>query len=206
MPKVHHVKARKDYPDKGIVKGQMCYVWSLKTGPRSSRNYRQLTPPKRSQLTTSDFLSQLYDIFDETVAKAEGFEDIATAADNLRDLGQEQQDKFDNMPEGLQQGDTGQMLEARANGCESAAEELQSIADDLETKLSELDDEKTEYDRLVALWEEYDAKVEEAEDGDEIDEPEELRPDERDFDEERRELINEAISEAQEQESVANDG
>lgn len=39
----------------------------------------------------------------------EAFGDIATAIEELRD---EEQEKFDNMPEGLQQGERGQAIEA----------------------------------------------------------------------------------------------
>lgn len=44
----------------------------------------------------------------------------------IRDVGQEYQDSFDNMPENLQQGDTGQALE-------TVAQEMDSKADDLES-------------------------------------------------------------------------
>ncbi len=30
MPRVHHLKARKDYPDIGVTKGEMYYKWSIK--------------------------------------------------------------------------------------------------------------------------------------------------------------------------------
>lgn len=143
MPKVQHVKARKDYPAHGVKKGDMCYVWSLKTGPTSSRDYRQLTPPKRAQLTTSDYLGQLYSLFDDSAPTSP--DDIRQLAESLRELGQEQQGKFDNMPEGLQQGDTGQMIEERANNCESSADELDSLADEWETAVSEYDDAHDEY-------------------------------------------------------------
>lgn len=44
MPKVQHVKARKDYPESGIKKGDMYYTASVMTGPRSSRTIRSKGP------------------------------------------------------------------------------------------------------------------------------------------------------------------
>ena len=50
-------------------------------------------------------------------------------ADSLEELAQECRDAYDNMPEGLQQGDTGQLLEQRAEGCEEAANAIRDITD-----------------------------------------------------------------------------
>lgn len=47
--------------------------------------------------------------------------DLESLAEQVREFGEEQQGKFDNMPEGLQQGDTGQLLEERASNMEQAA-------------------------------------------------------------------------------------
>lgn len=126
MPKVYHVKARKDYPHFGIKKGDMHYNWVLKTGPRSSREFRQIAPPRRSQLTTSEFLSTVYDIEDRLAAVTD-LSDLDDIASDLRTLGDEQQEKYDNMPDGLQQGATGELLSSRASGCEEAADEIDTI-------------------------------------------------------------------------------
>lgn len=133
--------AAKDYPANGIKKGDRYWYAQIKTGPRSSRTLRQLQPFKRSQLTSSDFLSQLYDIEDDldNVVQDENLPGtLREIAENLRNLGQEQQDKYDNMPEGLQQGPTGEMLEERANNCESWADEIEQAADELEHKIEEI--------------------------------------------------------------------
>jgi hypothetical protein len=144
MPKVHHRKARKDYPDQHIKAGDMYYTWSLKTGPRSSRTYRQLSPPRRSQLTTSGFLQQLYDLEDQlSVITAEDIVDLTSQVEDLasqiRELGEEEQGKYDNMPEGLQQGDTGMLLEERAQAMEAWADELEQVCSswDEDTDLDE---------------------------------------------------------------------
>jgi hypothetical protein len=54
--------------------------------------------------------------------------ELTDIAGDIRTLGEECQEKHDNMPEGLQQGDTGQLLETRAQECEGKAEELESAA------------------------------------------------------------------------------
>ena len=99
--------------------------------------------PENSDLTQSEFYGTLYGI-QESVEKGlndfrNGGEpvDLASAlndaAQELRDLGEECQGKLDNMPEGLQQGDTGQLLENRAQECESKADELESAASEIES-------------------------------------------------------------------------
>ncbi len=155
MPKVKQVTARKDYPDHGIKKGQAHFTWSLMTGPRSSRTFRQIEPPRPSQLTTSEFKGNLFAI-EEDLANAtqdEGLPDtIQEFADNLRTLGEEQNEKFENMPEGLQQGSTGELLEGRATSCEEYADSLGEIADALRDKIEEINgkewSELDEFDTL----------------------------------------------------------
>jgi len=57
MPKVHCVKAaRKDYPECGIKKGDTYYWWKFRFGGK----HESKTYPKQSQLTQSEFLSQVY--------------------------------------------------------------------------------------------------------------------------------------------------
>jgi hypothetical protein len=59
----------------------------------------------------------------------DGYDDVTQAlqsvADSAREVGQEYQDGFDNMPEGLNQGSTAQAME-------EVAQELDGFADDLE--------------------------------------------------------------------------
>jgi hypothetical protein len=93
------------------------------------------TAPRRSQLTQSEFYGALWDLEDqlgdlkpegyETVADLEG--DLASIRDEIESLGSEQSDKFSNMPDGLQQGDSGQLLETRASECESLASEFDQL-------------------------------------------------------------------------------
>lgn len=130
MPRVHHGKVRKDHPDFGITKGQQAYWWRIKTGPASGVTYYSLTPPKASQLTRSEFRGAMCDLEDELGALAadDGLETaVGDIAQQFRDLGEEQRSKFENMPDGLQQGETGQLLEQRADRCDEIADELEGI-------------------------------------------------------------------------------
>lgn len=147
MARVHHRRANKDHPDAGILKGDMYYTARIKTGPRSSLTIKQKTPIKPSQLTSSEYLSTLYGLQEQMSDLADPG-DAGEIIDALRELGQEQRDKFDNMPEGLQQGDTGQLLEERADACESAADEIETLADgwDETTARQEVLDEADEED------------------------------------------------------------
>lgn len=147
MARIHHRKARKDYPNNGVKKGDMYYFVQIKTGPRSSRIIRSLTRPKPSQLTSSEYLSTLYGI-QEGLGTEVTFppEDMREIASSLEELGTTQRDNFEAMPEGLQQGDTGTMLEERASACENAAGELEGFADEMDgleepTELDYEDDE-----------------------------------------------------------------
>lgn len=61
MPRVTHVKkARKAIPHAGIEVGDSYYWWKFRQGGKQVSK----TPPKRSQLTNSPFLSALYDYQD----------------------------------------------------------------------------------------------------------------------------------------------
>lgn len=142
--------ARKNYPDHGIKKGESYYWWSFRSprGKGGSGRYFSKTPPKRSQLTRSEFYSALYDIQD-TVANLspEGYDsvgsmegDIEGIKSDLEQLQQDTQEKLDNMPEGLKDADTGQLLQERIDGVES----LISDIDGLDYSEPEADDVKRE--------------------------------------------------------------
>jgi hypothetical protein len=134
MTRVHKVeKARRDYPDHGIKKGEPYYWWAFRFGGK----HMSKEPPRRSQTTQSAFYGTLWDIEDDLSALPadDGLKDaLDDIASRLRELGEECQSSLDNMPEGLQQGDTGQLLQERIDGCESAADELENIDCDVESK------------------------------------------------------------------------
>ena len=98
------------------------------------------TYPKASQLTQSEYLGQLYDLIDRIdilsneYDPVEDTEDIlmelSCVADEARTLGEECQEKSDNMPESLQYGPTGELLQQRADAMETWADELEQIEEE----------------------------------------------------------------------------
>ena len=214
MARVQLRKAAKAYPQQGIEKGDSYYFAQIKTGPRSSRIIRSRNPIPRSQLTTSNFLSQLYDIEDTRFEGIESADDLREVAEAVRELGQEAQDSFDNMPEGLQQGQTGELLEERASAMDDWASEIESAADELESELSDFDDQVEAYKAYLAEYEEYEEQLAAFEDLDEDEQAnaeEPVEPDEPDLpdnvsseqvkeddvSEARQELIDNRVQEAQ---------
>lgn len=131
--------------NKLVEKGQTYYTWSFRFGG----THISLTPPRRSQLTQSSFLGQLYDIEDRigdlTADDADGLksevDDIVSELENLKD---ETQSSKDNMPEGLQEGDTGQLLQERVDALENAISEFEAL--DLEYDEPDEDDIRAELD------------------------------------------------------------
>jgi len=126
MPRVYHVKsARKKNPVADV--GESYYWWKFAFGPkRFSKTY-----PKRSQLTQSSFLSQLYDLEDGLDAEVQ-FEDCQSRldeiVDTLNELMDECQSSLDNMPEHLQDtSDSGITLTERIDALESAISDYESI-------------------------------------------------------------------------------
>lgn len=143
-------KARKD---NAVCKKGESYWW-FKFAYQAKRLSKER--PKPSQLTQSEFLSQLYELQEQrddvcsTFRSDEDHDDfksnIEDIAQQLEDLGSECQDKHDNMPDQLQDGDIGQLLEERANRCEEMSGELCDAAngcDDLDALSA---DEKVQID------------------------------------------------------------
>lgn len=135
-PKVHTIKAaRKNYPAEGIKKGDTYYKWSIKTGPASGIVYRSNTYPKPSELTGSPFQRSLLEIQERIgTIDAEGYEtaedfssDIEGIISDIEALRDETQGSLENMPEGLQQGDVGQMLQERIDGLDGWISDLQGV-------------------------------------------------------------------------------
>jgi len=146
MPQVHFVKsAAKDHGH--IKKGQPYYWWKFRYGGKRV----SLTRPRPSQLTQSEFIGavlslqeRVEDSFPSTVEDFESErDDIISELENLRD---ETQEKFDNVPESLQYGPTGELLQTRIDSLDSVISDLESLdvdfdADDLEKEEDEEDDD-----------------------------------------------------------------
>lgn len=142
-------KARKDVPNSDIKKGESYWWWKFKTGGRGGARHVSRTEPKPSQLTQSEFWSQMYAIKERMEdIEAESIDDLEAEvniiAEDIRQLGEECQEKLGNMPEGLQQGSSGETLQERIDACEEMASELESIDfsfDEPEKEEDESDDD-----------------------------------------------------------------
>ena len=133
--------AAKDYPNEGIKKGDQYWFAKIKTGPQSSFTIRSKTPISRSRLTSSEFLATAYDISD-CIADAETVDDLKQCKDDLEALRDETREKFDNLPEGLQAGPTGELLEERVQKCEDLLSELENAIDALDEDEDEPESER----------------------------------------------------------------
>jgi hypothetical protein len=140
MARVHRVEhARKAIPSAGIEVGDSYYWWAFMVGGRGGPRHVSKTYPRRSQTTQSEFYAGVYDLEDRIgeldasidAGAYESGDDLKSELEDIvseiRQLGEEQGEKFDNMPEGLQQSDIGQMLEERRDACESWADAIESI-------------------------------------------------------------------------------
>lgn len=134
MPRVNFVKAaRKPIKDAGIKIGDSYYWWKFRYGGK----HVSKTPPRRSQLTQSGFLSTLWDIEDRigefTCDDADEFEsfksDIVSEISDLRD---ETENSLSNMPDSLQYGPTGELLQERIDALESWESEIDGIECDVD--------------------------------------------------------------------------
>jgi hypothetical protein len=163
MTRVHFVKkARKDYPQYGIQKGESYYWWKFRYGPKSMSK----TPPRQSELTQSDFLSRVYGVQEdlEDLSASDFDQDIEEERDNvvseLEELRDETQEKHDNMPDQLQESETGQLLQERVDSLDSMISDLQSVD-------CEIDEESirqeiiSEYAKPEELTEEQKEEIEE---------------------------------------------
>lgn len=111
-----------------IAKGESYYWWAFKNG----RKHFSKTHPKPSQLTQSNYLSQLYLIqerVDEISALDAG--DIESFIEELKSdlesLKEETEGSLENMPESLQSSPTGELLQERIDSIDSAISELDGI-------------------------------------------------------------------------------
>lgn len=161
MARAHFVKkARKDYPQQGIKRGDSYYWWKFRFGGK----HFSKAAPRRSQLTQSDFYSQLWEIEDNLAAEFEAFRNNGEDAEELRSfcdeasseieqLGEEQGEKHDNMPDQLQDSGTGELLQERADRCSDLSQELQSLLDQAEDKPEKEEKESEEdYTERLNEW------------------------------------------------------
>jgi hypothetical protein len=131
MVRAHFVKkARKTYRGTGIKKGTSYWWWKFRRGVLQ----RSKTQPRPSQLTQSAFWGSYLSStegFDASVAEATTGDDlraaVSTLTEVLEELKTETEEKYDNMPEPLQQGDTGELLQERIDGLGEFISELEGV-------------------------------------------------------------------------------
>lgn len=132
-------KARKD--NSVVKKGESYYWWKFRFGGKHYSKER----PRRSQLTQSGFLSQMYDIEDGigeqnfTEMDSDAIQStIDEFVSDIQCLLDECQESFDNMPEQLQESSSsGETLQMRIDGLEQAISDLENIDTDFEEEDSE---------------------------------------------------------------------
>ncbi len=154
MATPHFVKkARKDIPGSDIKKGDSYYWWKFRYGAKQVSK----TKPRRSQLTQSDFYSTLWETEDGLSEQFDEFRDGKTdiedlrsacdsAADEIENLGSECEDKHSNMPDQLQESETGELLQERAERCSELADSLRSLPDNWEDEPEDEGSEDGELD------------------------------------------------------------
>ena len=143
MAKQVQRRAAKDYPQQGIKKGDHYWFAEVMTGPRSSKTIRSKNPIPRSQLTASEFLSTAYDLSDR-LNTCDSLSDLEEIKGEFENLQSETQDKFDNMPEGLQQGSTGEQLQERIDQLDSLISELEDAHAEAENETGSEEDHSDE--------------------------------------------------------------
>lgn len=126
MSRPHFVKsAAKDYPHAGIKKGDPYWWWK----PYRMAKQMSKTMPKRSQTAGSDYARNVLSAVEALEAwEGEwGEDDRNDLVSQLEGYRDEEQEKFDNLPEGFQQGDTGMLIEERVAALDAWIMELEGI-------------------------------------------------------------------------------
>lgn len=135
-----------------IAKGESYYWWQFKNSPKQFSKER----PKNSQLTQSEFMSQLYAL-EEKIEEfsCEDKDEFETFRDEVKDemetLRDECQEKLDAMPEHLQDSSSsGELLNERIEAMDNWISEIENIECDYEEEDLRQDvlDEKDEDEEL----------------------------------------------------------
>lgn len=135
-----------------IAKGESYYWWQFKNSPKQFSK----TAPKQSQLTQSEFMSQLYAL-EEKIEEfsCEDKDEFETFRDEVKDemetLRDECQEKLDAMPEHLQDSSSsGELLSERIEAMDNWISEIENIECDYEEEDLRQDvlDEKDEDEEL----------------------------------------------------------
>lgn len=126
-----------------VEKGCPYYWWQFKNGPK----HYSTEAPRQSQLTQSEFLQNVYSMQEELEdLTASSLSDLDSQRDDLADrieeLADEQDEKRSNMPDQLQDSDTGQLLESRGEQLRDWANNLRNVEIDEDLEEGEKEQEK----------------------------------------------------------------
>lgn len=152
MPQVHYVKkARKDYKEAGVKKGESYYWWKFRYGGKLISK----THPKQSQLTQSEYLSSMYSIQESVEGCAGSIQDVIdelkSAKENVEEVMQNCEEKADNLENSFPNGCPSlETLRERIDYCCALIDSLESAADALEGYADEDEEEGKEEDGLSA--------------------------------------------------------
>ena len=125
MPRVYTQKANKDYPDSGILKGQVYHQWSFRYGG----THRALAYPRPSQLTQSKW-SEVY-AGQEGIEDAEEASAILDALTNAIDSISSVADEYEEADEAMG-GHQGQNYERAEHLRDCLCSELETVQSELE--------------------------------------------------------------------------
>lgn len=159
MPRIHFVKkARKKTP---VCKKGESYYWWKNRMPGQAAGVKRYSKeaPKPSQTCGNPFYSSIYAIQEDMDAwTAESMNDLQSLRDDcvgqIQELLDETQEKHDNMPDGLQQGPSGELLQERVDALQQWIDALEGVDLDGDTD-EELEREENETDA------DYDQRIEE---------------------------------------------
>lgn len=144
MAKVTFVKsARKENPVAKV--GESYFWWKNFRGPKRFSK----TKPTRAMLTTSEFLSQVFTIEDETIPALNSPEEVADIITELEELQSQVEDSRCNMPDHLQDVGSGELLQTRYDELQCWMDELETVAE----SYSDIDDLPEDQDKEPRLEE-----------------------------------------------------
>lgn len=148
MANLSLIKARKEYKCRRcgavIAPGDKYYKVEMMRHPVQHRCIR--CKPRREELTSSDYLQWLYHMQDSWY---EDYNlDVEAIGDDMQQMLDKLQERFDNIPEQLQDGEAGSLLSDRIDGLLSALDELDNIDTDDAEKITRDDLDADEIEGL----------------------------------------------------------
>ena len=128
-----------------IPKGGPYVWWKFMRGGKYVRCKKPSCASRPADLTRSEFWSFVYEMhyLANHISESIIIDDLISERDDVVSQLEEQADelegKLDNMPDGLRDGDTGQMLQERSDALREMASSLESVDTDLDDDLSDED-------------------------------------------------------------------